>query len=40
MATLERYRCSIISFVDNGDLPSDFGGILVLKYNEPEDLTN
>jgi hypothetical protein len=40
MATLERHRCTLISFVDKGDLPSDFGGIVFLKYNEPEDLTN
>jgi hypothetical protein len=40
MATLERQRCTLISFVEKDDLPSDLGGIVFLKYTEPEDLTN
>jgi predicted nucleotide-binding protein len=40
MATLGRQRCTLISFVEKSDLPSDLGGIVSLEYTEPEDLTN
>jgi hypothetical protein len=40
MATLERQRCTLLSFVDKSDLPSDLGGIVYLKYHEPEDLAD
>lgn len=38
MATIGRSRCFLLSSVDKNDLPSDLGGINLLRFTEPADL--
>jgi hypothetical protein len=40
MATLGRQKCVLLSSVEKDALPSDLGGIIVQKFNEPEDFSN
>ena len=40
MASLGRQRCVLLSSVEKDALPSDLGGIIALKFIEPESLTN
>lgn len=40
MASLGRERCFLLSSVNPEDLPKDLGGVILLKFDEPEDLAN
>jgi hypothetical protein len=40
MAALGRNRCYIINSVKNQDLPSDFGGMISIPFDEPANLTD
>jgi hypothetical protein len=40
MAAIGRNRCCLISSVEKNDLPSDIGGITLLKFTEPDNLGN
>jgi hypothetical protein len=40
MASLGRQRCILLSSVDKDALPSDLGGIIAIKFIEPDSLTN
>ena len=40
IATLGRERCFLVNSVKQSDLPSDFGGIMSIPFEEPADLTD
>lgn len=40
MALLGRQRCMLLSSVETSDLPSDLGGITLMRFKEPDDLAN
>jgi len=40
IASLGRHRCFLVNSVNQGDLPSDLGGVISIPFKEPRDLND